>query len=67
MRTEINVKSIQCAGCARAIGKEIGIIPGVYGIQVDIAHKRISVDHTDEISRTELVERLKRIGYPVDE
>lgn len=67
MKTEIKVKNIQCVGCARAIGKEIGIIPGVYGINVDIANKMISVDHTEEISLAELKEKLKAIGYPVND
>lgn len=65
MKTEIKVRNIQCTGCARAIGKDLGIIPGVYGINVDIANKMISVDHTEEITRKELEDKLKAIGYPV--
>ncbi len=64
MKTEIKVKNIQCAGCARAIGKGIGVIPGVYGVNVDIANKVISVDHTEEITKDVLEEKLKSIGYP---
>lgn len=67
MKTEIKVKNIQCTGCSRSIGKEIGIISGVYGISVDIANKTISVDHTEETNREELEKKLESIGYPAGE
>lgn len=66
MKTEIKVKNIQCTGCARSIGKEIGIVPGVYGINVDIANKTISVDHTEEVNKKDLEEKLESIGFPAD-
>lgn len=64
MRTTIKVKNIHCTGCSRAIGKEIGIIPGVYGINVDLANKTISVDHTEEVTENKLATILQQIGYP---
>lgn len=67
MKTEIKVQNIQCAGCSRAIGHEIGVIQGVYGINVDIASKMISVDHTEEITRKDIEEKLKSIGYPAED
>lgn len=67
MKTEIKVKNIQCTGCSRAIGKEIGVIPGVYGINVDIANKKILVDHTEEVTRTDLEKKLESIGYPAND
>lgn len=67
MKTEFKVKNITCTGCARSIGKDIGIIPGVYGLNVDIANNSISVDHTEEITPEELKEKLRKIGYPVDQ
>lgn len=66
MKTIIKVNKIHCVGCSRAIGDEIGIIPGVYGVNVDIANKTISVDHTDEVTESELMERLECIGYTED-
>ncbi len=64
MKTIIKVKNIHCTGCSRAIGKEIGIIPGVYGINVDLANKTISVDHTEEVTENKLTKILEHIGYP---
>ena len=64
MKTEIKVENIQCSGCSRAIGKDIGVIPGVYGVNVDIANKKISIDHTEEVNSEDLVLKLEKIGYP---
>lgn len=63
MKTIIKVKDIHCVACSRAIGDEIGVIQGVYGINVDLVNKTISVDHTEEITESELIERLACIGY----
>ena len=61
MKTIINVENIQCSSCARSIGKEIGIIRGVYGVNVDIANKVIAIDHTEEITEKELLEKFEKI------
>lgn len=61
MKTIINVENIQCNSCARSIGKEIGVIPGVYGVNVDIANKAIVIDHTEEITEKELQEKFEKI------
>ncbi|WP_283687040.1 heavy metal-associated domain-containing protein [Dysgonomonas sp. Marseille-Q5470] len=61
MKTIINVENIQCSSCVRSIGKEIGIVPGVYGVNVDIANKAIVIDHTEEITEKELQEKFENI------
>lgn len=61
MKTIIKVENIECSRCARSIGKEIGIIPGVYGVNVDIANKVIAIDHTEEITEKELQEKFEKI------
>ncbi|GAB6122126.1 heavy-metal-associated domain-containing protein [Dysgonomonas termitidis] len=61
MKTIINAKNIHCNSCVRSIGKEIGIIPGIYGVNVDIANKVIAIDHTEEITEKELQEKFEKI------
>lgn len=61
MKTIINAKNIHCNSCVRSIGKEIGIVPGVYGVNVDIANKVIAIDHTEEITEKELQEKFEKI------
>ncbi len=61
MKTIINVENIQSSSCVRSIGKEIGIVPGVYGVNVDIANKAIVIDHTEEVTEKELQERFDKI------
>lgn len=61
MKTIINVENIQSSSCVRSIGKEIGIVPGVYGVNVDITNKAIVIDHTEEVTEKELQEKFENI------
>lgn len=61
MKTIITIENIQSCSCTRSIGKEIGIPPGVYGVNVDIANKVIAIEHTEEITEKELQEKFKKI------
>lgn len=67
MRTEINVEQIACASCAGSIGRQIGIVPGVYGINLDLANRVVVVDHTEDTDLELLKEKLKAIGYSLNE
>lgn len=64
MKTILKMREITCTGCARSMGKEVGIIPGVYGVNIDIVNKIISVEHTEEVSKEELVIHFEKLGYP---
>ena len=54
MKTVIQVEEFKADQCPASIRSAIGFHSGIYGIQIDVAHKTISVDHTDEISENEL-------------
>lgn len=65
MRTIIEVREIECKGCAKPIDQEVGAIRGVYGVSVDVANKKIKVDHTENVTRRELILKLRKKGFPV--
>lgn len=64
MKTIIEVENIKCGGCANSIRREIGTIQGVFSVDVNFIDGIISVDHTDEVERKTIADRLLKMGYP---
>ena len=50
-------------GCRNSIHKGLGELNGVFGVRVEPQYDRIVIDHTDEVSRAELLSRLEKLGY----
>jgi copper chaperone len=48
MSTDYAVPSIVCDGCAELLTERIGQVPGVSGVQVDVAGKTVMVEGTAE-------------------
>ncbi|NLO71656.1 MAG: heavy-metal-associated domain-containing protein [Porphyromonadaceae bacterium] len=42
---------------------KIGELQGVFGAEVDFVNGRISVNHTDEVSREDISKKLEEIGF----
>ena len=63
MKTSISVESISCSHCCNFIHKELGVLQGVFGVNVDIAKGEVTVEHTEEVKREELVAKLTELGY----
>ena len=45
--TTYDVQDISCGHCAAAISAEVGAIPGVERVDVDLEHKRVAVTGSD--------------------
>lgn len=54
MRTVVKLATINSTQCPSSIRKAIGFQPGVYATYIDMAKKEIIIEHTDEISSSEL-------------
>ena len=63
--TLFSAPDIMCDGCANAIKKSLGKLPGVSDIAVDIAAKHVTITHEPEVSRETLIHALDRAGFPV--
>ena len=50
-------------GCRNSIHKGLGELNGVFGVRVEPQYDRIVIDHTDEVSRAELLARLEKSRY----
>lgn len=64
MKTTISISNIKCTDCANKLHKSLASIIGVFGVTVDMINGKITVDHTDEVSREKIVEKLLSMGYP---
>lgn len=65
METTFSAPDIECGGCANAIQKAVGALPGVTGVDVDIENKRVTVTHDPEAAPdAALTATLDRAGFP---
>ena len=56
----------ECLSCTNKTLKEIGILQGVFGAEVDRINGKIEVSHTDEISRDKIAGKLEEIGFVLE-
>ncbi len=64
--TELKAPDIECDGCANAIKKALGTVPGVAEVEVDIDAKTVSVKHDAQTAPREVIaSRLDKAGFPV--
>lgn len=52
-----------CVLCNNQLMKSLGTLQGVFGAQFEITSRKITVDHTDEISSIEIAQKLKELGW----
>jgi copper chaperone len=62
----LNVPSISCNHCKRAIETAVAGLEGVQGVDVEVEEKSVSVEFDpDEISLTAIKDAIVEEGYPV--
>lgn len=65
MVTTVTAPEIVCGGCASSIKKALGNVEGVSEVEVDVATKKVTVNHSGDVSRANIVDALDRAGYSV--
>lgn len=60
---EIEVANVKCGGCVATIREHLASMPGVKDVDVDIQTGVVKV-HGDGLSRNQLEDKLRSIGYP---
>ncbi len=63
-QTTLSVPSIVCGGCANAISKALDNLQGVSQVDIDTTDKTVTVKHTEQVLRQEIVATLDRAGFP---
>jgi copper chaperone len=62
MRTTYEVPDISCGHCEAAISAEVGALPGVERVEVDLEHKRVAVTGRD-LDDTAIRAAIYEAGY----
>ncbi len=63
--TTITAPEIVCGGCASSIKKALGNVGGVSEVDVDVATKKVTIRHDENVSRETIADALDRAGYSV--
>ena len=61
--TTFTVSGMTCDHCERAITEEIGRVPGVESITVDLASGSVSVTASRSIDRADIAAAVDNAGY----
>lgn len=64
--TTLTAPEIVCGGCAGSIKKALGNVAGVSAVEVDVATKKVTVNHDPNVSGETIVDALDRAGYSVE-
>lgn len=60
--------SIDCQGCIDTITKDLAFVKGVRDLQFSLEEKTVAVTYrNDKVSKETLAERIKKLGYKVEE
>ena len=61
--TTFQITGMTCWHCRRAVTEEIGRIPGVAGVSVDLASGSATVTATDPVDRADVAHAVDEAGY----
>ena len=59
------VPDVSCEHCVRAITDELGKLPGVQHVGVDLKTKLVTVEHDGSVSDDQLRQGIEEAGYDV--
>lgn len=61
----VTAPDISCEHCQKTIERELGTMPGVGSVAVDVPTKRVVISYDpDRTSETAIIDRLDEEGYP---
>lgn len=61
--TTYNVSGMTCGHCASAVSAEVGRLPGVTDVKVDVASGKVTVSSDAPVDLTELRSAVDEAGY----
>lgn len=65
--TKLVSTEISCDGCANAIKKAVGKLPGVESVEVDVPNQTVTVKHdTGAAPKSAVTDAMEKAGFPVN-
>ena len=66
MNKILNVDGITCEHCVDTIKEAVGILDGVYSVDVDVEKKQVDVEFDEKLAKPEdLIHKIEEIGFEV--
>ena len=66
MNQILNVDGITCGHCVDTITKAVGIIDGVFSVDVDLEQKQVVVEFDEEfVKPQDLIDKIEEAGFEV--
>lgn len=67
MYSSFRIKKSDCMSCNNVVLKTLGTLRGVFSAELDRVNSYVVVNHTDEVTRNEIEEKLAELGWAVIE
>jgi copper chaperone len=61
--TTVTVTGMSCGHCATSVREEIGDIPGVHAVDVDLASGNVTIDSDSAVEATAIRTAVEDAGY----
>ncbi len=65
MYSTFEISKSQCMTCNNEVLKQLGSLRGVFGAEIETIDGRITVNHTDEITRAQIATKLDELGWKI--
>jgi copper chaperone len=66
MNKILNVDGITCEHCVDTIKEAVGILDGVYSVDVDVEKKQVDVEFDEKLAKPEdLIHKIEEVGFEV--
>ncbi|UGT70949.1 copper ion binding protein [Nocardia gipuzkoensis] len=65
--TTVTVTGMTCGHCVSSVREEVGRIPGVTDVKVDLASGRVDIDSDTPIQRDAIAAAVDEAGYQLAE
>ncbi len=61
----VTVTGMTCGHCATSVREEVGAIPGVHTVEVDLASGLVTIGSEDQLDRAVIGDAVAEAGYSV--
>jgi copper chaperone CopZ len=65
MTSTYTVTGMTCGHCVSSVSEEVGVVPGVTGVQVDLATGLLTVESDGGVDDAAVVAAVREAGYDV--
>jgi len=65
MQTTINIKGMDCGGCASSVTDKLNSLEGVNNASVCLENSQAVIDHVDSLTVSIITEAIEELGFDV--